>query len=70
MAQENQPKDLLKAIEAKLDKCQQITAKFDPEQEPSFDDDDDDGAVSYQRYSQFKSQQETADQEFIQRWSD
>ena len=60
-------RDVVKPIEMKLEQCQLITATPNPEQRPSLDDDDDDGTVSYERYSQYRDQQEMMDREYIQR---
>jgi len=63
--QENPSRELVKAIETKVDRVQQITATLDPEQERSFDDDDDD-TMSYQRYTKYRDEQEAMDRDFIQ----
>ena len=59
-------RDVVKIIEAKLEQCQMVTSTSNPEQQGSLDDEEDE-TVSYERYSQYRDEQEMMDQEYIER---
>ena len=59
-------REVVKPIETKLEQCQMATLTPNPEQQSSFDDDDDE-TIPYERYSQYRDQQEQMDREYIQR---
>lgn len=65
---ETPSKDYVKSIERKLEQCQIETSVNDPEQPRTLDDDEvENETVSYERYSQFREEQDQYDRKFIER---
>ena len=64
---ESPSKDYLKVIERKLEQFKLETSSRDPDQTRPIDDDDDDETVPYEKYSQYRDEQEIIEREIMER---